>query len=363
MKKVVSIVLALILMFSLTACAKPVPQETSTTQDATKTESSAASSNDPYASLAPVELKFGNGAAVGAAGDLWGIEFCKIVEKKTNGKLKVAYFPNMQLGNDSEMVQQMLAGDIDIVAQQTAPTTEFVPEVAVFDLPMAFAKYNAATIDKVLNNSPFTELLNKVYGKAGLINLGFLQGATFREMTSNKEIRKIEDFKGVKIRTMNNKNHMAFWKALGANPTPLAFSELYIALQQGVVEAQENANDTNVNSKFNEVQKYLVNTNHILYLNQFLMNKSKFESLDPAYQKAIRESVAEATAAIAPQMSKINDENKAKLIAAGMVSIEFEPAFYDQLIEKAEPVYDQIRAAIGNELVDSLTSELEKASK
>lgn len=362
MKKVVSIILALLLVFSFTACSKPASQPAQAQEEAPKAESPAAPSDDPYANLEPVELIYGNGAALGAAGDLWGLEFCKIVEKKTNGKLKVAYFPNMQLGNDSEMQQQMLAGDIDIVSLQTAPTTPFVPEVAVFDLPLVFAKYDAATIDKVLNDSPFNELINKAYAKAGLINLGFLQGATFREMTSNKEIRSIEDFKGIKIRTMDNKFHLAFWRSLGANPTPLPFPELFMSLQQGVVEAQENANDTNVSAKFYEVQKYLVNTHHILYLNQFLMNKSKFDSLDPAYQKAIRESVAEATAVIAAQMSKLNEDNKKILIENGMKSLEFGPEFYDALIEKGKPVYDEIRKAIGDELVDSLINELKKAS-
>ncbi|MDF2839820.1 MAG: sialic acid-binding periplasmic protein siaP [Clostridia bacterium] len=358
MKKVVSIILALVLVFSLTACSQPTQAPA---PEAPKTEAPAASSGDPFAALEPIELVYGNGAAIGAAGDLWGVEFSKLVEQKTNGKLKIGYFPNMQLGNDSEMQQQMLAGEIDIVSLQTAPTTPFVPEVAVFDLPLAFAKYDAAAIDKVLNDSPFNALLNKAYAKAGLINLGFLQGATFREMTSNKEIRSIDDFKGVKIRTMDAKFHLAFWKALGANPTPLPFPELYLSLQQGVVAAQENATDTNVSAKFYEVQKYLVNTHHILYLNQFLMNKSKFDSLDPAYQNAIRESVAEATTTVSQKMSALNENNKKTLVDNGMTSVEFEPAFYDTLIEKSKPVYDEIRQAIGAELVDSLINELEKA--
>lgn len=361
MKKVVSIALVLLLVFSLAACAQKAPQETSASKETPKTESPAESTADPYANLEPIELVYGNGAALGAAGDLWGMEFCKIVEKKTNGKLKVGYFPNMQLGNDAEMQQQMLAGDIDIVSLQTAPTTPFVPEVAVFDLPLAFAKYDANAIDKVLNDSPFNEMINKGYSKANLICLGFLQGGTFREMTSNKEIRSIEDFAGIKIRTMDSKFHLAFWKALGANPTPLPFPELYMSLQQGVVAAQENANDTNVSSKFYEVQKYLVNTHHILYLNQFLMNKSKFDSLDPAYQKAIRESVAEATGVIAPQMTKLNDEKKAILVKNGMTSCEFDEAFYNKLIEKSQTVYEEIRKQIGDELVDSLVNELKKA--
>ena len=317
----------------------------------------------PYASLAPVTLIYGNGAANGAAGDLWGLAFCEAVARITGGKLTVNYFGNSQLGVDSELQQQMLAGDIDIVSCQPAQTTSFVPEVAVFDLPMVFAKYNARAIDKALNDSSFTRLINDGYGRKGMICLGFLQGGTFRETTSNKEIRTLNDFRGLKIRTMDSRYHLMFWRALGANPTPLAFTELYMSLQQGVVEAQENANDTNVNSQFFEVQRYLVNTHHIIYLNQFLMNKNKFDSLAPAYQSAIRQAVVEATAKLAPDMQKINDDNKAIMIQRGMTSIDFQPSFIDEVISRADEVYRAIRAEIGNPIVDALINELAAAAR
>jgi tripartite ATP-independent transporter DctP family solute receptor len=311
-----------------------------------------------FANLPSVALTYGNGAANGAAGDLWGIAFCENVERITGGKLKVNYFGNSQLGVDSELQTQMLAGDIDIVSCQPAQTTAFVPEVAVFDLPMAFAKYNAKAIDKTLNDSSFTKLINEGYARKNMICLGFLQGGTFRETTSNREIRRLQDFAGLKIRTMNSKYHLQFWRALGANPTPIAFTELYMSLQQGVVDAQENANDTNVSSQFFEVQKFLINTHHIIYLNQFLMNKRKFDSLAPAYQNAIRQAVAEATAKMAPQLQKINDDNKAIMIQKGMTSIEFQPSFIDEVVTKADEVYKSIRAEIGNPIVDALINEL-----
>ena len=325
--------------------------------------SSASGGSGPYASLAPVTLIYGNGAANGAAGDLWGIAFCEAVQRITGGKLTVSYFGNSQLGVDSELQQQMLAGDIDIVSCQPAQTTSFVPEVAVFDLPMVFAKYNAKAIDKALNDSSFTKLINDGYGAKGMICLGFLQGGTFRETTSNREIRTLNNFSGLKIRTMDSKYHLMFWRALGANPTPLAFTELYMSLQQGVVEAQENANDTNVSSQFFEVQKYLINTHHILYLNQFLMNKNKFDSLAPAYQQAIRQAVAEATAKLAPDMQKINDDNKAIMIQRGMTSIEFQPSFIDEVVTRADEVYTAIRAEIGSPIVDALINELAAAAR
>jgi tripartite ATP-independent transporter DctP family solute receptor len=313
----------------------------------------------PYDALAPVTLRYGNGAALGAAGDLWGEAFCRHIAEITGNKLTVDYFPNSQLGVDNEMQTQMQAGDIDIVSCQPGQTTTFVPAVAVYDLPLVFAKYDAATIDRALNQSAFTKLVNEKYADAGMICLGVLQGATFRVMTSNVKIEKLADFKGIKIRTMNSPYHLRFWQAIGANPTPLPFTELYMSLQQGVVQAQENANDTNLSSNFQEVQKFLVNTRHILYMNQFLMNKAKFESLDPAYRAAIREAVTRATADIAPNLTAINDSNRDKLVAGGMQDLNFDNAFYDDVIKASQPVYDAIRKEIGNEIVDSLINALE----
>lgn len=321
--------------------------------------SSVASAANPYEDLTPVTLRYGNGAALGAAGDLWGIAFCKHVADITGNKLTVDYFGNSQLGVDNEMQTQMLAGDLDIVSCQPGQTTTFVPEVAVYDLPLVFAKYDAATIDKALNHSEFTKIMNEKYAKAHMICLGILQGATFRVMTSNVKIEKLADFKGVKIRTMNSPYHLAFWKALGANPTPLPFTELFMSLQQGVVQAQENANDTNASSNFQEVQKFLVNTRHLLYVNQFLMNRDTFLTLAPAYQDAIRQAVALATADIAPNLTKIDNENRDKLVAGGMQNLTFDNGFYDEVITASKPVYDEIRKAIGNDIVDSLVNALD----
>jgi len=355
------LLLALVLVLAQSLMAGGGGQQTAPA--ASGGSSSAPSSSGPYDSLQPVTLIFGSGTAPGAAGDLWGIAFCENVEKITGGKLKINYFGNSQLGVDTELQQQMLAGDIDIVVCQPAQTTSFVKEVAVFDLPMAFAKYNANAIDKALNDSSFTKLINEGYGKSGMICLGYLQGATFREMTSNKEVRKLADFQGVKIRTMDAKFHVMFWKSLGANPTPLPFTELYLSLQQGVVDAQENATDTSRNAMFFEVQKYLINTHHIIYLNQFLMNKKKFDGLAPAYQNAIRQAVAQATAKLAPDMQKINDDNKAFMVQKGMTSIDLPASFVDEVVAKADEVYKAIRTEIGNNIVDALINELKAAQK
>ena len=313
-----------------------------------------------FDALEPVVLIGADNAGVGAAAQLYGELITEKVKEITGGKLTIDYYPNSQLGNDQELQGQMLAGDIDFVICQTAQTVSFVPEVAIFDLPMVFAKYDAATIDYALNKSEFTQKINEAYKAKNMYCLHFLQGGTFRETTSNKKIETIDDFNGLKIRTMENKNHMAFWQALGAAPTPLPWPEVYISLQQGLVDAQENATDTCVGANLQEVQDYLIMTHHILYCNQFLINAGKFDSLDPLYQEALQQAVDEAAVEIEAKLAQINLDNKQILIDGGMELVEFDASFIDQVLDKAKGVYDSIGAAIGQDYVDSLLNALEK---
>ena len=316
-----------------------------------------------YDNLAPVVLKGADNAGIGAAATLFGELVVKNVEEITGGKLTIEYYPNGVQGNDQELQGLMLAGDLDFVICQTAQTVTFVPEVAIFDLPMVFAKYSASAIDTALNKSGFTESMNKAYQTKGMYCLHFLQGGTFRETTSNKPVRAIEDFNGLKIRTMENANHMAFWTVMGASPTPLPWSEVYISLQQGLIEAQENATDTCWGNKLHDVQKYLILTRHILYCNQFLVNSGKFDSLDPAYQAAFKEAVNKAAEVIEEQLTEIDATSRDNLINGGMELIEFEASFVDEVLQKAASVYESIGTQIGVDLIKSLQDELAAAAK
>ncbi|MBQ9596319.1 MAG: TRAP transporter substrate-binding protein, partial [Synergistaceae bacterium] len=182
--------------------------------------------------------------AKGAAGNVFA-ELVRDKVKAANAGLVIDYFPNGELGGDADLLRQAQKGYIAIMVCQTAPVVSFIPEVAVFDLPMVFARYDGDTIDKVLNgDSEFHKKMSEAYERAGLHLLGFMQNATYRLATANKNLATLSDFKGLQIRTMENKNHMDFWTAIGAEPTPLAWAELYISLQNGTVNAQENAADT-----------------------------------------------------------------------------------------------------------------------
>ncbi len=361
MKKLLILLLVVSMLFA--ACGSPAPEEPAEEpmEEPSAEEPAEEPAAEGFAALEPVVLIGADNSGVGAAAQLYGELVAEKVSAITDGQLTVDYFPNSQLGNDQELQGQMLAGDIDFVIAQTAQTVSFVPEVAIFDLPMVFAKYSAEEIDYALNESPFYDMMNEAYAANNMYILHYLQGGTFRETTSNVAINSIEDFNGLKIRTMENQNHMAFWQSLGASPTPLPWPEVYVSLQQGLVDAQENATDTNVGANFQEVQDYLIMTHHILYANQFLINAEKFDSLDPMYQEALMTAVKEAATEIEAELANINDTNKDILVEGGMELVEFEPTFVDEVLEKAQGVYDSVGEDIGQEYVDALLDALENA--
>ena len=284
------------------------------------------------------------------------------LEEITGGKMTVYLYLNGELGNDMDLLSQMQAGYIDLVGCQIAPVVSFVPEMAIFDLPMVFAQYDGETIDQVLNGDSQTHAaMSAAYEKVGLELLGIQQYATYRLTTANRELRKLEDFKNLQIRTMENQNHMAFWSALGASPTPLAWPEVYISLQNGTIDAQENAADTCMTSNFQEVQKYLNFTNHILYLNQIIINNDKFNSLDPLYQDALTQAVEEAIAELRPALTELDKSSKDTLAAGGMEMVEYAPEFYDEILnlQGVQDLYTKIDGEVdglGTILQDELAA-------
>lgn len=326
-------------------------------------KSSDASEGTEYADLEPVTLILADCASPGSSGNLWSEQFADRVNEITGGKITVDYHGNSELGGDTDLLRQEQSGDIDMVTVQPAPMVSFVPELAAFDLPMLFATADPDDIETVLNGeNEFTTSLQAAYENVGYHNLGFLQNGTFREATSNKELKTLDDFKGFQIRTMENTNHMAFWQSLGSEPTPLAFSEVYFALQNGTVDGQENANDTTVGASLQEVQKYLCKTNHILYAYGMSINKDTWDSLDPAYQAAINQAVAETRDSIRGQLTDLDSKNEQAMVDSGMQVIEYDDAFFEQVmaLEGVQKLYSDISSQT-NGLSDTLVSELEKA--
>ena len=344
MKKITAMLLAGAMMLSLAACGGNGGNGSNTSNPGNSGGGSSAggsnassSTNQPsgadYSSLDKVTLTGADSSGKGAAAQLFGELVAEKVDAITGGQLTIEYFPNGELGADADILRQMKANEISLVVCQTAPVVSFVPEVAVFDLPMVFAKYDGATIDKVLNgDSEFNTQMGEAFNNSGFELLGILQNATYRLTTANKELKTLADFNSLQIRTMENPNHMAFWTAIGAQPVPMAWNEVYFALQSGNIGAHENAADTCLGANMNEVQKYLAFTNHILYANMMIMNQDAYNSLDPLYQQALNQAVAEAMTEIAEQLATIDSDSKAELENRGMTMIEYGPEFYDEML-------------------------------
>jgi tripartite ATP-independent transporter DctP family solute receptor len=327
-----------------------------------KAASGSAASSD-YSALDPVELIGADASSNGAAAQQLGELVAQKVDEITGGQLTIDYHPNSELGGDADILRQVYSGDIDIAVCQTAPVVSFIPQVAVFDLPMVFARSDGDTIDQVLNgdSSEFHQKLSEAYENSGFHLLGLLQNATFRLTTSNKELAELKDFKDLHIRTMENSNHMAFWSAIGASPTPLSWPEVYISLQNGTIDAEENAADTILGANLQEVQKYLSCTNHILYLNQISINKESYAKLDPAYQAALDQAVSEAIDEIRPKLATLDSDSKKKLQDNGMTMTEYDSSFYDEVLalDGVKQLYSDIDSQV-NGLGTILQDELNK---
>ncbi len=283
----------------------------------------------------------------------------ELVEAKSEGNITVNIYLDSQLGGDREILEGCQFGDISMVAQTTAPQVAFVPELAVFDIPMLFDDLDVARKTFV---GPFRSELNKWYEKAGFKLLLF-EPIYYRETTSSRALEKIDDFKGLKIRTMENEYHMAFWKALGANPTPLNFAELYVALQQGLVDAQENPYEIIWASKFYEVQKYLTNTHHIAFILSVTMNKDIYDGMPDDYKAIIDESMKEASDYLFDLAKSKNDEMLASLEKVGMNVETPSPELKADLKKAAVTVENMIRKNVGDDVVDSIVKATEVAKK
>jgi len=305
-------------------------------------------------------LKVAYAASDKTSGGATAAAVAKRLETESGGRIKVEIYPNAMLGGDRELLEGCQAGDISIVMQATAPQVSFIPQVAVFDMPVALIDVDVAT--KILGSGLFRDTIAKYYEKAGL-KLVLLAPSAFREMSSNKAVRAIEDFKGIKIRTMENKYHMAYWKNLGANPTPLAFSELYISLQQNLVQAQENPVEVLTASKLGEVQKYVILTHHILFIQTFVMNKKLYDSMPADLQQLIMKVGYDAGVESAKVAQVAADATLKILTAQGKEIIQPTADMYAKMKAAARPVYDMISKDIGQDLVDAMLNAYEAASR
>lgn len=255
-----------------------------------------------------VKLTLGHGAAIGNPRHEASVKFAEVVKAKSGGRIEVQVAPSAQLGDDASMVTALRTGALDISANSQGAVANAIPEYAAYGMPFLFSSPAAAF--KLLDGPLGKELADKSAEK-GLVLLGTWDNG-IRQMTNGKRpITKVDDMKGLKMRVPPDATLVDIMKALGAESQQVKFAELYVALQQGVVDGQENPLVNIHASKLYEVQKHLALTNHQFQMTPFLMSKRSWDKLGEADRKAVVEAAAEATAL----QRKLSQEADEKLLA------------------------------------------------
>ena len=277
------------------------------------------------------------------------------INELSNGSIEMTIFPNAQMGGDRELTEGVQAGNLSITTSSPAPQANFVKSASIFDLPFAFKSIEE--IDKTFKDPEFIKALNEEYEKAGFHLLG-ISNLGFRQTSSNFPFTKPEELKGFTIRTMENKNHIQMWRAIGANPSPLAMNELYTALQQGTVDGEENSYEIIYTSKLYEQQKYITSTNHIPHCLTWIMNKSLYDSMTDEQKAIIDESIAYAIAE-GEKYIRSNDKVYAKKMTNFGVTMN--TLTEDQLGAfkvKVEGIYDLIKEQVSPKVYETYTKNI-----
>lgn len=286
-------------------------------------------------------------------------KFAELVAAKSGGKMKVNVFPGGTLGGDAANVSALQGGTIEFVQLNSGILASQVKAFEVYDFPFIFA--NAKEADAVVDG-PFGQKLHAMLADKGIVGLAYVE-LGFRNITNSKKaINTVEDIAGLKLRVIPNAINVDWVKALGANPTPMAFPEVYAGLEQKAIDGQENPLSVILANKFYEVQKSLAVTNHQYNPQSIIFSKKVWDTLPEADRKLLKDAAVEASA----YQRKVNRDKSAddlqELKKAGMQVTEFSPAEQAKLRDKLKPVVDKHGAAIAATVAE-LQAELAKLRK
>ena len=276
---------------------------------------------------------------------------------KSGGKMKIQAYWDGALGNDLTATQQVRTGSLEMVLTSTAPLTSIVPALGVFDLPFLFN--NEKEADQVLDGKVGDWFAAKL-PPIGAVNLAWWENG-FRHTTNSKRpITRVEDFEGVKMRVMQNSIFIDTFKTLGSNAVPMAFSEVYSALETKTVDGQENPFTNIENMKFYEVQKYLTLTKHAYSPTLVLLSKKTWDTLSPQEQTTLKECAIAGR----DEQRRVNREKSAQSVAflkgKGMQVNEISAAETQRIREKSRVIYERHAKEIGDEPINLVNAELKR---
>lgn len=279
------------------------------------------------------------------------------IARLTNNQLRVDVFPAMQLGGAKENVDAVRSGTLALTWVGAAYLSRIVPELEAVALPFVFPNREVAL--RVIDG-PVGDAIDKKLQDKGFVALGWMELGMRHITNSRAPITSVADLKGLKLRLQPSETHLASFRALGANPVSMDVKELYSALEQRVVDAQENPYTVISASRYGEVQKYLSNSGHFFDFIAVIGSKKALDQLKPEYQKAVREAM-KTTIAFQRKLA-IEAENKALIeLKKTMTYTEISPAVREEMRKITAPVIDEVvKKRAGAALVDQVLAEVAK---
>ena len=334
MKKIAALILSLAMLLALSACGSggQPPQGSAGGDGATVVLRASHSCANTH----PYQL---------------GLErFAELVKEKTNGAVEIDIFHSAQLGDERANIEDLQMGTLDIAVSSTGPLGNFVEDFLILDLPFLFTSYDHA--HAVLDGEIGQNLLAKL-DNVGIVGGAFWENG-FREMTNSKHpINSVADCAGLKLRCMENQVHMDAFSALGMDPTPMAWSEVFTSLQQKVIDGQENPIAVIYSNAVYEAQDYLAITNHVYSPSVILFSKAVFDKLDPAYQTALMEAAAEAADY---ERSCCEDNETAQISEMEEKGLQVTYPDVTEFQAAMAPVYEKYAPQFGQENIDAIVN-------
>ncbi len=277
--------------------------------------------------------------------------------EKSAGKMKLQAFWGGALGGDLQATQALRSGTQEMVVTSTSPLVGISADLGVFDLPFLFA--NEKEADGILDGA-FGKYISDKMPAVGLVNLAYWENG-FRNLTNSKKpVTKVEDFPGLKVRVMQNNIFLDTFKTLGTNAVPMAFQEVFAALETKTIDGQENPFVTIDTSKIYEVQKYLSVTRHAYTPFMILYSKALHDKLSADEQKALSDCAAQGRSEQRTVSRELSEKSLANIKAKGMLVNEIAPAEQARMRDAVKPVYERSAATIGKATVDLMLAELAK---
>lgn len=351
MKKVAALSLAVAMVVGMMACGNSGGSNSTTAQENLVT--AADGGTGAAAGDASYTINIGHFGSETTAVQMGCLAMKEYLEKESNGAITVNIYPNNSMGSDDELCQMVQNGNIEMTCANSI-IVNYVPDAAIYDL-----FYNFSDIEdvkqKFMKDEKFLTVMRDVYAKAGFYLAGYSVHG-FRLATANKPINSPEDLQGLTFRVMQNDYHIQGWQCMGATPTPFSFSELYTALQQGTLDAQENPVETIYSAKLYEQQKYISRTNHLQQTQQWLVNLDFYHNLPDEYKTMFDKAIAICCETATNGALEKEAEWSSEIKEFGCTFVDLTDDQREAFKEAVAPEWEAIKAGVDSAVWEAYTN-------